>query len=75
MKLQDYLSKIDVSEDSALYPRLFNLLRALVYLKVFRRDLEFALMQSIRTQPMLYQVALDYSHILEQYWDALEDRM
>lgn len=55
MKLQDYLSKIDVSEDSALYPRLFNLLRALVYLKVFRSDLEFALMQSIRTQPMLYQ--------------------
>lgn len=76
MKLQDYLSKIDVSEDSALYPRLFNLLRALVYLKVFRSDLEqLDLMQSIRTQPMLYQVALDYSHILEQYWNAAEDLM
>lgn len=74
IKLQEYLSKIEVSEDHLLYPRLFNLLRALVYLKVFRSDLEqLTLMQSIRMQPMLYQMALDYSNILDQYWNDLGD--
>lgn len=73
-KLQEYLSKIEVTEDHLLYPRLFNLLRALVYLKVFRSDLEqLVLMQSIRNQPMLYQIALDYNNILEQYWNNLAD--
>lgn len=65
-KLQDYLEKIIVPENSQDQARLFSLLRIMVYLKVLRSDLEnleYAL--NIRTQPAIYQIALDFIQIVE----------
>ncbi|WP_442862713.1 hypothetical protein [Acinetobacter sp. SM34] len=45
-----------------------SLLRMMVYIRVLRSDLEsvpYAL--AIRTQPQIYQVALDFLNILEHY--------
>lgn len=53
-------------ENSADQNRLFSLLRMMVYLKVLRSDLEnLQHAISIRTQPAIYQIALDFIQILE----------
>ncbi len=53
----------EISQDQA---RLFSLLRILVYLKVLRSDLEnLEYVLNIRTQPAIYQIALDFIQIVE----------
>ncbi|WFP98062.1 Na/Pi symporter [Acinetobacter sp. ANC 7201] len=64
-RLEEYLSKIIVVEKSKDQYDLFQLLRIMVYLKVFRSDIEqMAYVKQLRTQPALFQIALDYLDIL-----------
>ena len=64
-RLEEYLSKIIVIEKSKDQDDLFQLLRTMVYLKVFRSDIEqMAYVKQLRTQPALFQIALDYLDIL-----------
>jgi phosphate:Na+ symporter len=66
--LEAYLEKIVVPEYQQDKQRLTSLLRMMVYIRVLRSDLEgvpYAL--AIRTQPQIYQVALDFLNILEHY--------
>jgi len=66
--LEIYLEKIVVPENQQDKQRLTSLLRMMVYIRVLRSDLEgvpYAL--AIRTQPQIYQVALDFLNILEHY--------
>ncbi len=73
-KLQDYLEKIVVPENSADQNRLFNVLRMMVYLKVLRSDLEnLKHVVSIRTQPTIHQIALDFIQILENAGTVMPD--
>lgn len=70
-KLQTYLEKIAVPENSQDQERLFSLLRIVVYLKVLRSDLEnLSHVLNIRTQPAIFQLALDFIHILENDWNT-----
>ena len=53
-------------ENSQDQARLFSLLRILVYIKVLRSDLEnLEYVLNIRTQPAIYQIALDFIQIVE----------
>jgi len=73
-KLQEYLEKITVSDDSEDQTNLLILLRIVVYLKVLRSDLEqLSYSLDLRTQPALYQVALDFMEMLGGYWDNAAD--
>lgn len=73
-KLQDYLEKIVVPENSTDQSRLFSLLRMMVYLKVLRSDLEnLKHVVSIRTQPAIHQLALDFIQILENAGNSMLD--
>jgi phosphate:Na+ symporter len=72
-QLEAYLDKIVVSEYQQDKQRLTFLLRMMVYMHVLRSDLEgvpYALV--IRTQPQIYQVALDFLNILDHYATSLE---
>lgn len=71
-ELDQYLEKIELSELKSEQDKLTDLLRLVVYARVFRSDLEnlkYAIV--IRTQPTIYQVALDYVHIIESHLDDL----
>jgi phosphate:Na+ symporter len=71
--LESYLEKIVVPEYQQDKQRLTYLLRIMVYIHVLRSDLEgipYALV--IRTQPQIYQVALDFLNILDHYATSLE---
>lgn len=73
-KLQVYLGKITVTEYSHDQNRLFSLLRVMVYLKVLRSDLEnLDCVLNMRTQPAIYQVALDFVQIVENDWQHIRD--
>lgn len=73
-KLKEYLTKISVSENTEEQKNLLALLRIMVYLNVLRSDLEQLFYSlDIRTQPSLYQVALDFGEILGNYWHAAAD--
>lgn len=70
--LDQYLEKIELSELKYEQDKLTHVLRLMVYARVFRSDLEHlnhALI--IRTQPTIYQVALDYIHLIDAYIDDL----
>lgn len=67
-QLEAYLEKIVVPESPQDKQRLTFLLRIMVYIHVLRSDLEgIAYAIVIRTQPQIYQVALDFLNILDHY--------
>lgn len=66
--LNIFLEKIIVPEKQFDKLRYLTLLRVTVYLRVLRSDLEtIKNIRLIRTQPIMYQLALDYSNILENH--------
>lgn len=68
LHVEEYLEKIEISGHSELKKSFIALLRVMIYVRVLRSDLENinnALV--LRTQPMIYQLALDYMHIVESY--------
>jgi phosphate:Na+ symporter len=70
-ELDHYLEEIVMPESISDRHRLTSLLRIVVYARVLRSDLEdLHHVIAIRTQPKIFQVALDYVHILE---NSLED--
>lgn len=73
-KLKQYLAQITVSQNTEEQARLLALLRKVVYLNVFRSDLEqLSYSLDIRTQPALYQVILDFVEIFDNYWKEAAD--
>lgn len=71
-QLDQYLEQIELSELKHEQEKMTDLLRLVVYARVFRSDLEdldYAVL--IRTQPTIYQVALDYVHMLDAHIDDL----
>lgn len=74
VKLKQYLAQITVSENTEEQAHLLALLRKVVYLNVFRSDLEqLSYSLDIRTQPALYQVILDFVEIFDNYWKEASD--
>ncbi|WP_228206923.1 hypothetical protein [Acinetobacter sp. LoGeW2-3] len=73
-KLKQYLAQITVPENTKEQARLLALLRKVVYLKVFRSDLEqLSYSLDIRTQPALYQVLLDFVETFGNSWKDASD--
>lgn len=73
-KLREYLEKIVVADHSEDQANLLILLRTVVYLKVLRSDLEqLSYSLDLRTQPALYQVALDFMEVVGNYWEQASD--
>lgn len=65
-QVEEYLEKIDIPHDAELKKRFLVLLRIMVYVRVLRSDIENIHSAIVlRTQPMIYQLALDYVHIIE----------
>lgn len=72
--LQRYLADIPMSEHAQERQQLTNLLRMMVYLDVLRSDLNHIEYSALlRTQPQIYQVALDYLHILDHQQQFLQN--
>lgn len=72
IELDKYLEKIVLPESKEDRDKLISLLRIVVYARVFRSDLEqLNHVVLIRTQPKIYQIALDYLAILERCLDPL----
>lgn len=71
-EFDQYLEKIVVPDSKEDREKLISLLRIVVYARVFRSDLEqLNSVILIRTQPKIYQIALDYIAILDHYVDQL----
>lgn len=71
-QLDQYIVKITLPDSGDDREGLVTLLRLMVYAKVLRNDLEnLECAVQIRTQPKLFQTALDYAQILEKYIDSL----
>ena len=71
--IEQYLEKIAIPEHPALKQKFLSLLRVMVYVRVLHNDLE-RLDNAIllRTQPAIFQLALDYCNILESYFSHIE---
>lgn len=67
-QVEEYLEKVALVGHSELKKSFMALLRVMIYVRVLRSDLEHANNGLLlRTQPMVYQLALDYVHIIESY--------
>ena len=72
--VQHYIEDMRTSENPEDQKGLTFILRLVVYSRVLRSDLSrihFA--QHIRNQPAVYQVGLDYSHIVGNYLQAIQE--
>lgn len=71
--VEEYLEQIELSGHVELQKNFMALLRVMIYVRVLRSDLENVNNAVLlRTQPMIYQLALDYVHIIESYIDHIE---
>ncbi|MDQ8935330.1 Na/Pi cotransporter family protein [Acinetobacter rudis] len=67
-QVEEYLEKVVLVGHSELKTSFLALLRVMIYVRVLRSDLEHTENGILlRTQPMVYQLALDYVHIVESY--------
>lgn len=72
--LQHYLADIPFSDRDGDQKRLEQMLRMMVYVDVLRSDLEhIEHVNAIRTQPMIYQMGLDYIGILSNYRHVISE--
>ncbi|WP_353173551.1 Na/Pi cotransporter family protein [Acinetobacter rudis] len=69
-QVEEYLEKIALVGHSELKKSFLALLRVMIYVRVLRSDLEHMEYGCLlRTQPMVYQLALDYVHIIDNYME------
>ena len=74
IQVQRYLEDMSISENEVDQQRLMAMLRLMVYLRVLRSDLEnISLAKEIRTQPAIYQVGLDFVHIMDEHLKEIDD--
>ena len=72
--MQQYLEDLSVSENELDQQRLMAMLRLMVYLRVLRSDLEAVEhAEHIRTQPTIYQMGLDYIHVLDNHFQYVDE--
>lgn len=73
-RVQQYLEDLSVSENELDQQRLMAMLRLMVYLRVLRSDLEAVEhAEHIRTQPTIYQMGLDYIHVLDNHFQYVDE--
>ena len=66
--LESYLEKITVPTHPELKQQFLDILRIMVYVRVFRSDLENINNASlVRSEPAIYQLALDFTNIFDSY--------
>lgn len=66
--VQQYIEAMPMSDNPEDQRRLTAILRLMVYWRVLRSDLETAnLAHFVRNQPMVYQVGLDFAHIIRSH--------
>lgn len=74
LALKHYLGEIPILENESEQKKLIYLLRIMVYLRVLRSDLEAVeSVQALREEPSLYQLGLDFIHILGNHVQQSED--
>ncbi|WP_173912718.1 Na/Pi cotransporter family protein [Acinetobacter sp. Marseille-Q1618] len=72
LHLEAYLEKITIAHNPELQQHFLAILRVMVYVRVLRSDLEkIDNAALLRMHPAIFQLALDYSHILESYIENL----
>lgn len=74
IQLENYVDKIIIPTNHEFKSVFIALLRVMVYVRVFRSDLEnieYAVI--LRSHPAVLQLGLDYSHILESYIQDIDD--